>query len=71
MERIEFDGKSLIPVAGMMVDGVPIVGLFLTTADAMSEDADKRVFATVRTDRLTPEQMAIAEANAQAMPSDF
>lgn len=60
--------RNLFPIAGAMLPtGKRIVGLFETPEDARSINADELAWGTTSYDKLTPEEQAIADANAERL----
>ena len=51
----------------MLPTGKRIVGLFETPEDARSINADELAWGTTSYDKLTPEEQAIADANAEQL----
>lgn len=69
----ELDGQQVILTAGMTdgATGKRIIGIFATEADARGgEEADQRASGTTSEDRLTPQQIAEAEANSESLCDD-
>jgi len=69
LERVEMKGfhGTVILTDGAIVDGTKLYGVFATTEDACSDDADELAIGTVGRDQVTAEQVEMAERNSAAM----
>ena len=69
LECTTFDGQDVILTAGMTdaSTGQQLFGMFASEADARSLMADSLAIGTVGRSRLTPEQVALAQRNSDAL----
>lgn len=68
LDTCEWNGQTVIPTVGCVVDGRgPMCGLFSSAEHARASNADELAVAVVLLDSLSPEQAAIAQRNSDRM----